>query len=77
MFKNIFEWLRQLEGRNSLVLPVVVFLILLVLQILFQLVFDAELLFTRFVERIQRFAFLSLGGALIVLYFVLRKKIER
>ena len=77
MFKKFLEWLRELEARHSLVLIVVIFLILFVLQILFQLVFNANLMFTRFVERIERFAFLSAGGALISLYFMLRKKIER
>ncbi|MEN8240956.1 MAG: hypothetical protein ABFS17_03455 [Chloroflexota bacterium] len=76
MVKKFINWLQQLEGKNSLVLPVFVFLFLFIAQILFQLVFNAELLFTQFGERIERFAFLSVGGALISLYFILRRKIK-
>ena len=77
MVKNFLDWLGRLERKNTFSFSLVIFLFLFVVQFVLQLVFSAEELFSSFWASIERMAFFSLGGGLVMFYFAARKKIER
>ena len=77
MVKNFLEWLGELEQNNSFGFTLVIFVVIFVAQLVIKLIFNASELFSDFWLSLEQIAFFSLGGALIIFYFAVRKKIGR